>query len=43
MTQEPRLVPAFWIWVALTILVIATGPVLQHHRASRQDVASAAP
>jgi hypothetical protein len=43
MPDEPRLVPAFWIWVVLTILVIATGPLVSHHRASRQDVASYGP
>jgi hypothetical protein len=40
MTDEPRLVPAFWIWVALTLLVVASGPLLRHHRASNQDFAS---
>ncbi len=40
MPDEPRLVPAFWIWLVLTVLVIASGPLLRHHRASSQDFAA---
>jgi hypothetical protein len=40
-TQEPQrpLVVSFWIWIALTALVIAAGPVLSHHRGSRGESA----
>ena len=37
--SDRPLVSAFWIWIALTVILVSAGPLLRHHRASHQDAA----